>query len=236
MRPPLSRALRGDPHSPRTPILRGLLGHQMEKVGSVKEGSKPSRTQPTRRQGSAGGSDPPRRETPAAAAGRGATVGGAGRGPGDVPTGRGKRAAALLSSTLGIGGSALCSFGMVAAAVGLFATAGTTAAHTTMSGMGTMTSSGSSRLPGSLDAIVRFGPQILVLSLLLVVAGVALRRRSAVIPAVVGGFILYVGMYAQVSVLWMYVAIAVGGALLLFAYVVSVRPGLARLGRPSSSA
>lgn len=121
---------------------------------------------------------------------------------------------------------------MVAAAVGLFGTAGATAAHTSMAGMGTMTSSSSARLPGWLDAIVRFGPEILVLSLLLLIAGVAVRRPSAAIPAVVGGVGLYVGMYVQNSVFWMYVAIGVGGVLLLLAYVLSLRPGLLRLQRP----
>lgn len=37
-------------------------------------------------------------------------------------------------------------------------------------------------------------PRILLASLPLVVAGVALRRRSAAVPAVVGGVVLYVGM------------------------------------------
>lgn len=136
--------------------------------------------------------------------------------------------AAACCSALGIGGSALCSFGMVAAAVGLFATAGTTVAHSSTAGMGTMISTGSARLPGWLDVIVRFGPEILVFSLLLLIAGVAVRRRGAAIPAVVGGVGLYVGMYVQSSLLWMYLAIGVGGMLLLLAYVASLRPRLRR--------
>lgn len=101
-----------------------------------------------------------------------------------------------------------------------------------MAGMGTANSPGSSSLPAWLDPIVRFGPEILVASLLLVVAGVALRRRSAAGPAVVGGVVLYVGMYMQKSLLLMYVAIGVGGILLLLGYVVSLRPGLLRIRRP----
>lgn len=158
------------------------------------------------------------------------TVGAGGR-P-QVPVIRRKGAAAAVAATVGVGGSALCSFGMVAAAVGLFATAGASAAHTSMAGMGTANSPGSSSLPAWLDPIVRFGPEILVVSLLLVVAGVALRRRSAAGPAVVGGVVLYVGMYMQKSLLLMYVAIGVGGILLLLGYVVSLRPGLLRIRRP----
>jgi hypothetical protein len=45
--------------------------------------------------------------------------------------------AAVLAATVRVGGSALRSFGMVAVAVGLFATAGASAAHTSMAGMGT---------------------------------------------------------------------------------------------------
>lgn len=121
---------------------------------------------------------------------------------------------------------------MVAAGVGLFATAGASAAQTSMAGMGTANSPGSSSLPAWLDPIVRFGPEILVVSLLLVVAGVALRRRGAAVPAIVGGVVLYVGMYVQNSLLLMYVAIGVGGILLLLGYVVSLRPGLLRIRRP----
>ncbi len=138
----------------------------------------------------------------------------------------GKGTAAAVVAAVGVGGSALCSFAMVAAAVGLFATAGASAVHASMAGMGATNSPGSSSLPAWLDAIVRFGPEILVVSLLLVVAGVALRRRLAAIPAVAGGVVLYVGMYVQNSLPLMYVAIGVGGTLLLLGYVVSLRPGL----------
>ncbi len=142
-----------------------------------------------------------------------------------------KGAAAAVVAAVGVGGSALCSFGMVAAAVGLFATAGASAAHASMVGMGATNSPGPSGLPGWLDAIVRFGPEILVVSILLVVAGVALRRRRAAIPAVVGGVVLYVGMYVQNSLLLMYVAVGIGSILLL-GYAVSLRPGLLQVPRP----
>ena len=153
----------------------------------------------------------------------------------EVSLSRLKSSAAALAATVGVGGSALCSFGMVAAAVGLFATAGARAAHTSMAGMGTATSPGSSGLPAWLDAIVRFGPEILMASLLLVVAGVALRRRGAAVPAVVGGVVLYVGMYVQNNLFVMYVAIGVGSVLLLLGYAASLRPGLLGARRPGGA-
>lgn len=134
-----------------------------------------------------------------------------------------RRLAEACCTVAGIGGSLLCSFGMVAAAVGLFAAAGTAAAKgSSMTGMGT--TSGSRDMPGWLDVIVRFGPQILVASLLLVALGVGLRRRRALVPVVAGGGILYLGMYGQSDLAWMSVAIAVGTVLLILAYAVALRP------------
>ena len=77
--------------------------------------------------------------------------------------------------------------------------------------------------PGWLDAILRFGPGILIVSVLLVAVSVALRRREAALSAIGGGLILYVGMYAQPNLALMYGAIAVGTVLLLLAYVASLR-------------
>lgn len=125
----------------------------------------------------------------------------------------------------GVAGSALCSFAMVAAAVGLFATAGTTAAgSSSMAGMGSAQPAGRARARVALHAIVRFGPEILVASLLLLALGVGLRRRWALLPAALGGVVLYVGMYVQSSLTWMYVAIAVGTGLLLLAFALTLRP------------
>jgi hypothetical protein len=119
---------------------------------------------------------------------------------------------------------------MVAAALGLFAAAGTTAANfSSMAGMGSARSAARQE-PGWLHAIIRFGPEILVASLVLVALGVGVRRRGALVPVALGGAVLYVGMYIQSSLIWMYVAIAVGTALLLIAYVLSLR---ARTSSPS---
>jgi hypothetical protein len=66
----------------------------------------------------------------------------------------------------------------------------------------------------------------LVVSVLLLTFAVALRRRTAAVPAVIGGVILYGGMYAQPNLTVMYVAMILGTALLVLAYVASLRPTL----------
>ena len=84
--------------------------------------------------------------------------------------------------------------------------------------------SGTAHAPGWLDIVLRWGPEILVVSVLLIVISAALRRRSAALPAIGGGLVLYVGMYAQPNLTLMYPAMAVGTLLLVLAYVASVRP------------
>jgi len=108
---------------------------------------------------------------------------------------------------------------MTAAAIGIFAAGGATAAKDTgsmsgMSGMGGSSSAGSSsHSPGWLDGLTRFGPEILIISILLLVLAVGLRQRDAVVPALIGGLILYVGMYLQPSLPVMYTAMAIGPSL-----------------------
>jgi hypothetical protein len=117
---------------------------------------------------------------------------------------------------------------MVAVSVGLFAAGGAAAVQGGMAGMDSMdqggAEAGSAQVPGWLDVILRFGPEILIVSLLLVAASVALRRRAAMLPAIGGGLVLYVGMYAQPHMALMYAAIVVGTVLLILAYVTSLRP------------
>ena len=132
-------------------------------------------------------------------------------------------------SVAAIGGSLLCSLSMTAATVGIFAAGGARAAKDTgpMSGMGGSSRSASSpHSPGWLDALIRFGPEILIISILLLALAVGLRRRDAVVPALIGGLILYVGMYAQPSLAVMYAAMVIGTALLVLAFVASLRPTL----------
>ena len=154
--------------------------------------------------------------------------------PANAAAGRARGRLATCCSVAGIGGSLVCSLSMVAAAVGLFLVGGAAAAKGTgspmagMSGMGSGSSSGTaaSRYPGWLDVVIRFGPEILVVSVLLLTLAVALRRRTAAVPALIGGLILYAGMYAQPSLAVMYAAMILGTALLVLAYVASLRPTL----------
>lgn len=135
------------------------------------------------------------------------------------------RIVSACCSAAGASGSLLCSFSMIAAAVGLFASGGAAAAHGSMSSMTAMNAQtgAGSRLPAWLDALVRYGPWILVASLGLFLIGVGLRRRSVLVPAAVGGAILYVGMYRQSSLAVMYAAIGADTLLMGAAYLISMR-------------
>lgn len=151
----------------------------------------------------------------------------------DARVGQGRIRAATCCTAVGIAGSVACSASMTAAAVGVFAAGGTAAARGTSSAMAGMGSSGQpggvSHMPAWLDALIRFGPAITIVSVLLVIVAVTVRRRIAALPTVIGGVILYAGMYLQPSVPWMYVAIVVGTALLVVAYLTTVsRPPLMR--------
>ena len=93
--------------------------------------------------------------------------------------------------------------------------------------MGSMTSMGSAAassahgfVPSIVGALNRFGPEILVGSVALVVLALAARRSIGLVPALGGGIILYVGMYVQTNVTIMWLATVAGLGLL----------GLAALG------
>lgn len=136
-------------------------------------------------------------------------------------------------SVAGIGGTVICSIGMVVAAVGLFAAGGATGAKgadSSMSGMSGSgdSASGASHVPAWLDALVRFGPEILAFSVLVLALAVYLRRRSAAVPAILGGLVLYLGMYVQPILAVMYMAMVIGTSLLVLAFVLTWRPKLAR--------
>jgi hypothetical protein len=138
--------------------------------------------------------------------------------------GRSKGWLARLGGLVGLVGSLLCSLSMVAAPLGLIAAGGTAAAQGGMAGMGSEhQGAGAAASPGWLDVLLRWGPEILVVSVLLIVASVALRRRWAALPAVGEGLILYIGMYVQPNLTLMYGAIVVGTALLILAYAASFR-------------
>jgi hypothetical protein len=112
---------------------------------------------------------------------------------------------------------------MVAPALGLIAAQGV---RSSMGGMGGSESAGQGQLPAWWEAIVRLGPEILVVSVLLVALAVSLRRRVAALPAIAGGLILYVGMYVQTSMIAMEAATVLGIALLVLAYAAGLGPAL----------
>lgn len=141
---------------------------------------------------------------------------------GQIPVERNGRITACCGA-LGIGGAILCSLTMVAPALGLIAVQRTQPVMSGMSGPG---QTSRAQLPAWWQAVVASGPEILVVSVLLVALAVALRRRAAALPAMVGGLILYLGMYVQPSLAMMYAAPILGIALLLFAYVAGLRPAL----------
>jgi hypothetical protein len=137
---------------------------------------------------------------------------------------RGKARLARLGGLSGLVGTLVCSLSMVAAPLGLIAVGGTAAAQGGMAGMGSEHhGAGATASPEWLDVPLRWGPEILVVSVLLIVASVALQRRWAALPAIGGGLILYIGMYVQPNLAVMYGAIVVGTALLILAYAASFR-------------
>lgn len=138
---------------------------------------------------------------------------------------------------VGVAGSIACSLAMIAAAAGLLGAGASTAARTSVGSMAHMGST-AGRNPEWIDFLVRNGPAVLVASLALVIGAAAVRRRSAILPAALAGIILYVGMYRQSSLGWMYAAIGSGTLLLVGAFAATVsrlrRSGGRREARVSS--
>lgn len=159
--------------------------------------------------------------------------------PGNGPvTGRARIAAGVAGTC----GSLACIASMVLPLVGLAgagAAAGAQASGGSMAGMGpvptststaaTAASTASSHPGGVLGVLVTIGPELLVVSALLVTVSLALRRRVAAIPALAAGALLYWGMYAQASDAVMYATIAVGYVLWAGTYVWT------RMRRPRST-
>lgn len=71
--------------------------------------------------------------------------------------------------------------------------------------------------------LIRAGPVILLLSIVAMVAAVAAKRRVAVIPVLLGGLVLYVGMYLQGQRAVMFVSIGFGMLIWLAASLWVVR-------------
>lgn len=121
-----------------------------------------------------------------------------------------RRAAVVL----GLGGTAACAVAMILPIVGVVSSAASAGAQAA-GGMAGMGAGGHVAHYSGLEGfLLRFGKEILIVSVVLV-AGSFLARRVArrgyaAIGALVGGAILYYGMYEQSSVAVMYVTMAVG--------------------------
>ncbi|SLJ61055.1 hypothetical protein [Mycobacteroides abscessus] len=119
-----------------------------------------------------------------------------------------RAACCALTGTAGVAGSVVgsvaCMVSMGLVAVG----AGSSAAAAGMAGMST-----SGHTPsGPLGALVRIGPVLLIVSIVLVTVAFALRRRLAAVPALIAGVVMYAAMYAQPSLTVMYTGLALGYA------------------------
>ena len=131
--------------------------------------------------------------------------------------------ARTAAGVAGTCGSLACIASMVLPLVGVGGAgvaSGARAGGGSMAGMGpapaARASSGAaapSHPGGVLGFLVTIGPELLVVSILLVTVSLALRRRAAALPALVAGALLYWGMYAQGSDALMYATIAVGYAI-----------------------
>ncbi len=129
--------------------------------------------------------------------------------------GHASRRLTACGGAAGIGGTVLCSASMAAPALGLVA-----AARPSMSQAG---QAGVTQAPGWFTAFSHLGPEILVLSILVMLVAVALRRWTWVLPVIVGGIILYLGMYVQPNLALMCTSMVAGMGLLVAAYVASLR-------------
>ena len=123
---------------------------------------------------------------------------------------------------LGIVGSLTCSASMIGVALGLAGAAA--AAGGGMSSMAGVSdapaaSATTGPLAAALTLLVWAGPAILLLSLVAIGAALTGRRRRATGVAVAAGILLFWGMYLQPRLSVMLVAIGVGLAALLAAYL-----------------
>lgn len=87
-----------------------------------------------------------------------------------------------------------------------------------MAGMGGALGAGRAR-GGLLGLLTRIGPELLAASAVLVLVSLGMRRRAAVLPAAVGGAVLYWGMYLQPSANLMYATLAAGFTIWLASWV-----------------
>ncbi len=132
----------------------------------------------------------------------------------DTDSDRRARIVATCCAVAGGFGAVACSVSMTLAALGIFGSAA--AASGSMLGMGGMDAgdSGEPASSGPLGSLIRFlvqvGPPLLILSVAAITVSLGLRRRAAMIPALLAGAVMYTGMYLQSGVPLMYASIALG--------------------------
>ena len=117
-----------------------------------------------------------------------------------------------IAALAGTCGSIACSVAMIVPLVGAVG-AGAASGAAGMAGMGGSGASSGAHHTGLEEFLLRFGPEILVVSVVLVTASLATRRTLAGLVALGAGGLLYWGMYGQSSTALMYAAISVAYAL-----------------------
>lgn len=129
------------------------------------------------------------------------------------PTARGwRRLYVWLIGGAGLFGGISCTASMTLAAIGLVGSTAVQASHSQggMAGMNA-TSGPAVRSSNRVQAfLIAHGPIILIVSALLVVFSLGLRRRWFAAPALAIGALMYWGMYEQSNVTMMYVASGIG--------------------------
>lgn len=115
-----------------------------------------------------------------------------------------------VTGALGLIGCVVCLVSMTLAAVGVIGTA----AAGSMSGMSmSMSRMGSSSKPaasGFLNMLLKFGPEILIVSIVLVTLSLLLRRNLFALLSVVVGAVVYWSMYMQASTMVMVIVTLLG--------------------------
>ena len=106
-------------------------------------------------------------------------------------------------------GALACSVSMTLAAVGVVGAAAVSGSMAGMSGH-TIQPGSTSPVSSPVRFLIQVGPPLLIFSLAAISVALGIRRRVAVIPALVAGVVMYAGMYLQSRVLVMYAAIAFG--------------------------
>jgi hypothetical protein len=72
---------------------------------------------------------------------------------------------------------------------------------------------------GVLGLLIRYGPQILVVSVFFVALGISMLRRAGAVAAVAAGVLLYWAMYEQANVALMYATIVLGYGIWMLDYL-----------------